>query len=140
MLKYKMLDNQTGVTHHYIGVLDGIFLAFYSLGLFGSGVLIDNYTSKFIVNISLLLTSLIVFLISYAPVSDPAMIFLMAINGLVQSAAFPCMISLVAIWFKKETLGSVMGLWGSCSSIGNIFGAYLTSALLNQGLTWQASF
>lgn len=50
MLKYKMLDqvDKNGITptHHYIGILDGVFLFFYSFGLFCSGTLADNYTSQ----------------------------------------------------------------------------------------------
>lgn len=49
MLKYKMLDhvdkNGFAVTHSYIGILDGVFLAFYSIGLFFNGLLVDNYSS-----------------------------------------------------------------------------------------------
>jgi sugar phosphate permease len=44
MLKYKIIAEQN-ITHDYIGVLDGAFLAFYSLGLFCTGMLVDNYTS-----------------------------------------------------------------------------------------------
>lgn len=44
MLKYKMLTNQD-TTYDYIGNLDGVFLAFYSVGLFCTGMLVDNYTS-----------------------------------------------------------------------------------------------
>ena len=87
-----------------------------------------------------MLTTLLIFLISYAPVNDPVMYFLCATNGLVQSAAYPCCFSLVALWFNKEVLGSVMGLWGSCASMGNIIGAFITSALLSYGLHWQATF
>lgn len=135
-----MLDqvDKNGITptHHYIGILDGVFLAFYSFGLFCTGMLADNYTSQQIVNLSLLLTTLLIFLISYAPVNDPVMLFLCATNGLVQSAAFPCCFSLVSLWFKRETLGSVMGVWGSCGSIGNVLGAYITSLLISWGLHW----
>jgi sugar phosphate permease len=92
------------------------------------------------VNVSLLLTSVIIFMISYAPVNDPVMLFLCATNGLVQSAAFPSCVSLVAIWFNKETLGSVIGLWSTSGSVGNMLGAFITSVLISYGLTWQASF
>ena len=33
-----------------------------------------------------------------------------------------------------------MGVWGSCGSIGNVLGAYITSLLISWGLHWQASF
>lgn len=33
-----------------------------------------------------------------------------------------------------------MGFWGSCGGAGNVLGAYLTSALLSYGFSWQASF
>lgn len=91
-------------------------------------------------NISLLLSALMILMISYAPVDDPVMFFLCAMNGLVQSVSYPACISLVAMWFRKETLGSVVGLWGSCGAVGNVIGAYLTSHLIDSGLTWQATF
>lgn len=87
MLKYKMLDrverNGFTVTPSFIGLLDGVFLTFYSFGLFLAGLLVDNYSSSFIVNLSLFLTALMIFLISYAPINDPVIYFLCAINGLV---------------------------------------------------------
>ena len=62
-----MLDhvdkNGFAVTSRDIGILDGVFLAFYSIGLFFAGLLVDNYSSKFIVNLSLMLTTLLIFLI-----------------------------------------------------------------------------
>lgn len=33
-----------------------------------------------------------------------------------------------------------MGVWGSCGSIGNVVGAYITSLFISWGLHWQACF
>ncbi len=40
-------------------------------------------------------------------------------------------------WFSKKSRGSVLGFWSSCGAFGNVWGSFLTSALLVDGVSWQ---
>jgi OPA family glycerol-3-phosphate transporter-like MFS transporter 3 len=42
--------------------------------------------------------------------------------GLTQSIVFPCLVSVVAMWFSKEHRGAITGSWGTSTNIGNIIG------------------
>ena len=56
-----------------------------------------------------------------------------ALNGLVQSSGWPCVIGIVGNWFGKSGRGFIFGIWSSCSSVGNILGSLFSGALINYG-------
>ncbi|KAF0029570.1 hypothetical protein F2P81_018675 [Scophthalmus maximus] len=58
---------------------------------------------------------------------------LWVLNGLLQSAVWPCVVSVMGNWFGKTGRGFVFGLWSACASVGNILGAFLASSVLKYG-------
>ncbi|KAK0146721.1 Sugar phosphate exchanger 3 [Merluccius polli] len=58
---------------------------------------------------------------------------LWVLNGLLQSAVWPCVVAVMGNWFGKSGRGFVFGLWSACASVGNILGAFLASSVLKYG-------
>jgi len=56
-----------------------------------------------------------------------------ALNGLVQSSGWPCVVAIIGNWFGKTGRGFIFGLWSSCSSVGNILGSLWAGALITYG-------
>jgi len=50
-------------------------------------------------------------------------------NGMIQSAAWPALISIVSNWHGKNYRGTIMSIWVSCAATGRILGAYIVSIL-----------
>jgi MFS transporter, OPA family, solute carrier family 37 (glycerol-3-phosphate transporter), member 1/2 len=63
-----------------------------------------------------------------------------ALNGLAQSVGLPACFAIVSQWFSKSVRGTVLGLWSSCGSCGNVVGAFITAGILNKGFSWEATF
>ena len=57
--------------------------------------------------------------------------------GLFQSIGWPCVVAVVGNWFGKEKRGLIMGFWNSHTSVGNIVGSVLSSAVLEFGWGWS---
>jgi OPA family glycerol-3-phosphate transporter-like MFS transporter 3 len=49
------------------------------------------------------------------------------IIGLTQSIVFPCLVSVIAMWFSKKHRGAITGFWGTCTNIGNIIGLQVSA-------------
>uniref|UniRef100_W5NKF5 Sugar phosphate exchanger 3 n=1 Tax=Lepisosteus oculatus TaxID=7918 RepID=W5NKF5_LEPOC len=58
---------------------------------------------------------------------------LWVLNGLLQSAVWPCVVAVMGNWFGMSGRGFVFGLWSACASVGNILGAFLASSVLCYG-------
>ncbi|KAK6921631.1 Major facilitator superfamily [Dillenia turbinata] len=57
--------------------------------------------------------------------------------GLFQSFGWPCVVAIVRNWFGKSKRGSIIGVWNSHTSVGNIVGSVLASAVLEFGWGWS---
>uniref|UniRef100_A0A803QU00 Major facilitator superfamily (MFS) profile domain-containing protein n=1 Tax=Cannabis sativa TaxID=3483 RepID=A0A803QU00_CANSA len=57
--------------------------------------------------------------------------------GLFQSTGWPSVVAVVGKWFGKKKRGLIMGIWNAHTSIGNITGSLLASALLSYGWGWS---
>lgn len=65
MIKPKIIEEDPSVTTTQLGLIDTIFLSTYSIGLFISGSLADNYKSTYVLAISLSLVGIIVMLTGF---------------------------------------------------------------------------
>ncbi|KAK9292101.1 hypothetical protein L1049_020058 [Liquidambar formosana] len=57
--------------------------------------------------------------------------------GLFQSTGWPSVVAVVGNWFGKKKRGLIMGIWNAHTSVGNITGSLVASALLQYGWGWS---
>lgn len=69
----------------------------------------------------------------YRIYSAPLYVSLWVANGLFQSVGWPIEVAIMGNWFGHNARGTVMGVWSSCSSVGNIIGVLIASQVLYLG-------
>ena len=57
---------------------------------------------------------------------------LYVITGVFQSGGWPSNVAVMGVWFGKGTRGLVMGIWNAHTSIGNILGALIATAMFTK--------
>lgn len=128
--KYFALDDQAKMD----GLLDTLFLFFYAIGLFISGYIGDRIDSKHMIVTGMYSTAVVVFSFGAAALlgihSLSYFATLWAINGAVQSTGWPANVAVMARWYGPSERGTVMGLWSSNASFGNIFGTGIVVMVL----------
>lgn len=65
---------------------------------------------------------------------------LFALNGFAQSVGYPACFGIIAQWFPKKTRGTILGIWASCGSCGNVLGALITESMLKKGFQWEGAY
>ncbi len=63
----------------------------------------------------------------------------MAINGMAQGTGWPGCIGSLGHWFRRETRGSILGLWSTCYQLGSIAATAFAAWLLSVW-GWRWSF
>ncbi|KAK9273420.1 hypothetical protein L1049_018230 [Liquidambar formosana] len=58
-------------------------------------------------------------------------------GGLFQSTGWPSVVAVVGNWFGKKKRGLIMGICNAHTSVGNITGSLVASALLQYGWGWS---
>lgn len=127
----------------FLGELDAIFLAAYSIGLFISGMLGDRFNLRIVLFIGMMITSITLFM--FGVVSEWLGVYNKAwyvifwiINGFAQSTGWPAVVAVMGNWFSKTGRGLIFGAWSACASVGNIIGALMVAKSLSYG--YQYSF
>ncbi|TDG96784.1 hypothetical protein EPR50_G00232340 [Perca flavescens] len=122
----------------FLGALDSIFLFSYAVGLYLSGVIGDRVNLRYVLCFGLCGSAVVEFL--FGTLTEWLHIYniylycgLWVLNGLLQSAVWPCVVAVMGNWFGKAGRGFVFGLWSACASVGNILGAFLASSVLKYG-------
>ncbi|XP_068442528.1 sugar phosphate exchanger 3 isoform X2 [Clinocottus analis] len=122
----------------FLGALDSIFLFSYAMGLYCSGVIGDRVNLRYVLCFGLCGSALVEFM--FGTLTEWLHIYnvylycgLWVVNGLLQSAVWPCVVAVMGNWFGKAGRGFVFGLWSACASVGNILGAFLASSVLKYG-------
>lgn len=122
----------------FLGALDSIFLFSYAVGLYLSGVIGDRVNLRYVLCIGLCGSAAVEFV--FGTLTEWLKIYnvylycgLWVLNGLLQSAVWPCVVAVMGNWFGKAGRGFVFGLWSACASVGNILGAFLASSVLKYG-------
>ena len=57
------------------------------------------------------------------------------ITGIFQSGGWPSNVAVMGVWFGKSTRGLVMGIWNTHTSVGNILGSLIATAMLGNAKT-----
>ncbi|KAL6459949.1 hypothetical protein MHYP_G00317080 [Metynnis hypsauchen] len=122
----------------FLGALDTIFLFSYAVGLYISGVIGDRLNLRYVLSAGLCGSAVVEFL--FGTLTEWLHFYnvyfycsLWVLNGLLQSAVWPCVVAVMGNWFGKSGRGFVFGLWSACASVGNILGAFLASSVLKYG-------
>ncbi|KAM6895871.1 sugar phosphate exchanger 3 [Xenentodon cancila] len=122
----------------FLGALDSIFLFSYAVGLYLSGVIGDRVNLRYVLCVGLCGSAAVEFV--FGTLTEWLHIYniylycgLWVLNGLLQSAVWPCVVAVMGNWFGKTGRGFVFGLWSACASVGNILGAFLASSVLKYG-------
>ncbi|XP_053505912.1 sugar phosphate exchanger 3 [Ictalurus furcatus] len=122
----------------FLGVLDTIFLFSYAVGLYISGIIGDRLDLRYVLSFGLCGSAVVEFV--FGTLTEWLKFYnvyfyccLWVLNGLLQSAVWPCVVAVMGNWFGKSGRGFVFGLWSACASVGNILGAFLASSVLKYG-------
>ncbi|CAL8319911.1 unnamed protein product [Lota lota] len=122
----------------FLGALDTIFLFSYAIGLYISGVIGDRMNLRYVLCFGLCGSATVEFV--FGTLTEWLHLYnvylycgLWVLNGLLQSAVWPCVVAVMGNWFGKSGRGFVFGLWSACASVGNILGAFLASSVLKYG-------
>jgi sugar phosphate permease len=121
-----------------LGVIDTAYLAAYSLGQFGSGVLGDRIGARRLIGCGLLLSAALCAL--FGSLSSALLLTLVfTLNGLVQATGWPGTTRAMAEWTTPENRGTVMGLWSTCYQVGPFLaGPFAGMLILRFG--WRSAF
>ncbi|XAR66814.1 hypothetical protein NMG60_11013159 [Bertholletia excelsa] len=126
---------------HRLGELDLAFLSAYSAGMYLAGHIGDRINLRVFLTIGMMgggaLT--VIFGLGYFLNIHVLGFYLLVqvVCGLFQSIGWPCVVAVVGNWFGKSRRGLIMGVWNSNTSVGNIIGSLVASAVLGFGWGWS---
>ncbi|XP_042505859.1 putative glycerol-3-phosphate transporter 1 [Macadamia integrifolia] len=124
-----------------LGELDVAFLAVYSMGMYFAGHLGDRLDLRIFLTVGMVgtgvFTSLFGFGYWFNIHSFYYYLIIQMIAGLFQATGWPSVVAVVGNWFGKKKRGLIMGIWNAHTSVGNIAGSLIASALLKYGWGWS---
>lgn len=124
-----------------LGELDVAFLSVYAFGMYFSGHLGDRLDLRVLLTVGMIGTGLFtsLFGVGYWGNIHNYFYFLIVqmVAGLFQSTGWPSVVAMVGNWFGKSKRGLIMGIWNAHTSVGNITGSLIASALLSYGWGWS---
>lgn len=141
MVKHEVHET-LGFSSTFLGTIDTVFLLFYSLGYYSSGILGDRFVVTKMVGYGMLCAAVLYVIICVLcmlrVVSHPVYLILWALQGPSQGTDLTGCVAIMANWFPPEIRGRVMGLWGANQSVGNIVGEYMAAVIYDQAhLSWE---
>ncbi|GFY81995.1 putative glycerol-3-phosphate transporter 1 [Actinidia rufa] len=124
-----------------LGDLDVAFLAVYALGMYFSGHLGDRINLRIFLTVGMVGTGLFTSLFGVGYWANIHFFYyyliVQMLAGLFQSTGWPSVVAVVGNWFGKKKRGLIMGIWNAHTSVGNITGSLVASALLKYGWGWS---
>jgi len=120
-----------------LGELDVSFLFVYAIGMFFSGHAGDRVDLRRFLTAGMVGTGLFTALFGFGYWSNTHTfayyLLVQMLAGLFQSTGWPSVVAVVGNWFGKKKRGLIMGIWNAHTSVGNITGSLVASALLKYG-------
>ncbi|KAI5080065.1 hypothetical protein GOP47_0005544 [Adiantum capillus-veneris] len=124
-----------------LGQVDLAFLASYALSIFIAGHLGDRVCLRLLLSCGMVGSGIFVVLFGcgYWWNLHWLSYFLMVqvVSGLFQATGWPSVVAVVSNWFGKSKRGLIMGVWNAHTSVGNICGTLMASAMLQYGWGWS---
>ncbi|MRI32578.1 glycerol-3-phosphate transporter [Endozoicomonas sp. OPT23] len=93
----------------------------YGFSNFAMGYVADRVDVRKLMPTCLLLSALLSLAMGFMPIMQfplYAMILMLAVNGCLQGAGWPCSAKLIAHWFVREERGTAMSIWNLSHNIG----------------------
>jgi sugar phosphate permease len=127
-----LLDTQA------LGAIDTAYLAAYSLGQFGSGVLGDRIGARRLIGFGLLASAALC--AAFGSVSGALWFgLLFTLNGVAQATGWPGTTRAMAEWTTPRNRGAVMGLWSTCYQVGPFLAGPFAGILIAR-YGWRSAF
>ncbi|KAI8540275.1 hypothetical protein RHMOL_Rhmol09G0250300 [Rhododendron molle] len=124
-----------------LGDIDVAFLSVYAMGMYFSGHIGDRKNLRYFLTIGMVGTGLFTSLFGVGYWGNIHVFYyyliVQMVAGLFQSTGWPSVVAVVGNWFGKRKRGLIMGIWNAHTSVGNITGSLVASALLNYGWGWS---
>ena len=124
-----------------LGELDVAFLSIYAIGMYFSGHLGDRLNLRIFLTVGMLGTGFFTSLFGVGFWGNfhnfYYYLIVQLIAGLFQSTGWPSVVAIVGNWFGKKKRGLIMGIWNAHTSVGNIAGSLIASAMLSYGWGWS---
>ncbi|XP_033641154.1 glucose-6-phosphate exchanger SLC37A2-like isoform X1 [Asterias rubens] len=125
-----------------LGWLDTSYLFAYAVGMFISGHIAERMSLRYFLTGGMILSGIFTAAVGLAEFfnihSYAYFISMMILGGFFQATGWPAVVAVVANWYGKGKRGSIMGIWNVHTSLGNILGALVAGALIDE--TWAFSF
>ena len=122
--------------------LDAAFLFAYAIGMFFSGHLAERFDLRYFIFCGASSSAIFTALFGagyYLNIhSYVFFFFVQLIGGILQSSAWPAVVTCLSNWYGKGNRGLLMGIWTSHTSLGNILGSILAGIWVEQA--WGLSF
>ncbi|KAJ7949506.1 putative Glycerol-3-phosphate transporter [Quillaja saponaria] len=124
-----------------LGELDVAFLSVYAIGMYFSGHFGDRTNLRIFLTVGMVGTGLFTSLFGAGYWGNIHNFYyyliVQMVAGLFQSTGWPSVVAVVGNWFGKKKRGLIMGIWNAHTSVGNITGSLIASALLSYGWGWS---
>jgi sugar phosphate permease len=125
-----------------LGQMDFSFLASYGFSLLLSGLWAERCHLPTFLSLGLSFASVTTFMWTLAYIYDvhnfSMYIGLMIACGISNSTALPASLGLMGNWFSNKNRGVVLGIWMTCTCVGNITGSLIASVYINHN--WGYSY
>lgn len=124
-----------------LGIIDVAFLSVYAFGMYLAGHLGDRLDLRIVLTVGMIGTGVFtsLFGIGYWLNIHSFYYYLVVqmLAGLFQSSGWPSVVAVMGKWFGKRKRGLIMGIWNAHTSVGNISGSLIASAMLKYGWGWS---
>ncbi|CAI9092043.1 OLC1v1027186C1 [Oldenlandia corymbosa var. corymbosa] len=124
-----------------LGELDVSFLFVYAIGMYFAGHVGDRVDLRRFLTAGMVGTGLFTALFGFGFWTNIHNFYyyliVQMLAGLFQSTGWPSVVAVVGNWFGKKKRGLIMGIWNAHTSVGNITGSLVASALLKHGWGWS---
>ncbi len=112
-----------------ISFMIGGYLWAYAFGQFINGFLGDKLGSRVMLALGFCITITMNLLFGFS--SSFVLFFLVwTVNGYGQSVGWPSVIKVMSNWFSVRERGKIMGLWGTCYTVGDVVATALASFII----------
>lgn len=128
-----------------LGLVDSLYVGFYSSGLLLMGNLIHKVTLKSYILMGLTIASLsfMAFPLYYSITSKPSVLVIavsMSINGLFQATGWPGLMGIFGKWFKDQKQGLLVAILALSGNVGNIYSSTICNTLQRNGYLWTYNY
>ena len=139
------ISKQFNISKSYLGIVDGLYLVAYSLGMVILGSFMHKFTLKSYVLMGLCISciSYMLWMIVYSLTGFYSIVFMtimMIVNGFFQATGWPGVMGIFGLWFAGAKKGFLVGIWSCSSSVGDIFASVLLNLLSDYNINFVWNF